>query len=331
MKRKDIPIAPILDDIQSVGRQNLSGPVDFIISGFPCQGLSCIGKRGGLHDARSGLFFEVVRLIDELQPKAVFFENVPDVVRVAMDVVVDELFFKRGLELRWSCMRAADSGAPHLRNRWFCLALQPGFSHTFSELKYARFDWSPGTEPVRLLPSSLPSVQQHRSQLLGNSVVPDAVRAAFFYLCTGFDSIDIESATLRVLDINDAGYDKHICEHKWPLSGHISARGAYIMYKQPPSRARVLNLVMVGHEGLPPNASKTVTRRLVAPEGVLKRFWATPRHGKGSPSNTLTERTTKDLPTQLRFEKETPQSQRQWYPNPQFVEWLMGFPSDYTA
>jgi hypothetical protein len=245
----------------------------------------------------------------------VFFENVPNVVRDAMDIVVDELFFKRGLELRWSCMRAADSGAPHMRNRWFCLALQPGFSHTFSELNYARFDWSPGTEPKQLLPT----VRRHRSQLLGNSVVPDAVRAAFFYLCTGFDSVEIESSTLCILDINDAGYDEQVCEHKWPLSGHISERGAYVVDKQPPSRARVLKLVLIGHDENPLNVSKMVTRRLVASTGVSKDFWATPRHSSGAPSNTLTERTISDLPTQLRFERGTPQSQRKWYPNPRGV------------
>jgi site-specific DNA-cytosine methylase len=151
MKRGDIPTAPILGDIRSVVSESISGPVELIVSTFPCQGLSCLGKRRGLQDARSGLFFEVLRLFDELQPNAIFFENVPNVVSYAMDTMVDELFFERGLELRWSCMRASDCGAPHLRNRWFCLARRPGFVHTFSELRYSRYDWS-GTEPNRLLP-----------------------------------------------------------------------------------------------------------------------------------------------------------------------------------
>jgi DNA (cytosine-5)-methyltransferase 1 len=334
MERGDIPIAPILGDIQSVGSHSLSGPVDFIVSGFPCQGLSSVGKRRGLQDARSGLFHEVLRLIDELQPKAVFFENVPNIVRDALDTVVDELFFKRGLELRWSCMRASDCGAPHARNRWFCLALQPGFIHKFSDLQYTQFDWSPGTGPERLLPPCVPSahsVRKSRCQLLENSVVPDAVRAAFIYLCTGFETVDVESHTICIRDICDAGYAKTICESRWPLSGHISDSGAYIMEKQPASKARSLGLLMIGHEELPGHASKQVSRPIICATGVVRKLWATPRHGLVGPSKTLTERTICDLPTQLRFEIGTPESQKRWYPNPQFIEWMMGYPINYTS
>lgn len=44
--------------------------------GFPCQDLSIAGKRRGLEGARSGLFFEAVRVIKELQPEYFVFENV---------------------------------------------------------------------------------------------------------------------------------------------------------------------------------------------------------------------------------------------------------------
>ena len=42
-----------------------------------CQGLSVAGKRKGLADARSGLFWEMARVIYELRPRIVTFENVP--------------------------------------------------------------------------------------------------------------------------------------------------------------------------------------------------------------------------------------------------------------
>lgn len=45
--------------------------------GFPCQDLSVAGKRAGLAGKRSGLFFEIVRLIDELSPRYFILENVP--------------------------------------------------------------------------------------------------------------------------------------------------------------------------------------------------------------------------------------------------------------
>lgn len=48
-----------------------------ITGGFPCQDLSVAGKRAGLAGGRSGLFWEVVRLARELQPKWLILENVP--------------------------------------------------------------------------------------------------------------------------------------------------------------------------------------------------------------------------------------------------------------
>lgn len=49
----------------------------FIITfGFPCQDLSIAGKGEGLDGARSGLFFEAIRLVKEIKPEVFIFENV---------------------------------------------------------------------------------------------------------------------------------------------------------------------------------------------------------------------------------------------------------------
>jgi DNA (cytosine-5)-methyltransferase 1 len=48
-----------------------------LTGGFPCQDLSVAGKRAGLVGRRSGLYWEIVRLIDELSPKWLVLENVP--------------------------------------------------------------------------------------------------------------------------------------------------------------------------------------------------------------------------------------------------------------
>jgi DNA (cytosine-5)-methyltransferase 1 len=48
-----------------------------ITGGFPCQDLSVAGKRAGLAGGRSGLFWEIIRLADELKPKYLILENVP--------------------------------------------------------------------------------------------------------------------------------------------------------------------------------------------------------------------------------------------------------------
>jgi len=46
--------------------------------------------------------------------------------------------------------------------------------------------------------------------------------------------------------------------------------------------------------------------------------------------NYLTERSKNDLPTQVRFERQTPQKVRACDLDPQFVEWLMGYRKGWT-
>lgn len=63
-------------DIELCGAWNLD-PMDVLVGGFPCQDVSVAGQRKGIRAARSGLFFEFVRVIDELRPRWVVLENVP--------------------------------------------------------------------------------------------------------------------------------------------------------------------------------------------------------------------------------------------------------------
>lgn len=69
------PNAEIYDDIQTVGAGSLE-PVDVICGGFPCQDVSVAGKRAGLAGVRTGLFWEVVRIARELEPRWMVLENV---------------------------------------------------------------------------------------------------------------------------------------------------------------------------------------------------------------------------------------------------------------
>jgi hypothetical protein len=48
-----------------------------ITGGFPCQDLSVAGRRAGLAGERSGLFWHIIRLVDELHPRWIVLENVP--------------------------------------------------------------------------------------------------------------------------------------------------------------------------------------------------------------------------------------------------------------
>jgi DNA (cytosine-5)-methyltransferase 3A len=64
---------------------------DLLIGGSPCQDLSIAGKRAGLSGARSGLFYEYVRILKEVKPKYFVLENVFSMPQEARDVITKEM------------------------------------------------------------------------------------------------------------------------------------------------------------------------------------------------------------------------------------------------
>ena len=120
--REHWPEAQRFDDVTRVGQGRVELPgCDVLAAGFPCQDLSVAGRGAGLGGARSGLFFEVVRLVRDLQPDLLVLENVSGLLVRGLDVVLGELA-DGGLDAAWSSLRAADVGAPHLRERIFIVA-----------------------------------------------------------------------------------------------------------------------------------------------------------------------------------------------------------------
>jgi len=66
--------------------------IDLLIGGSPCQDLSIAGKREGLAGKKSGLFYEYVRILNEVKPKYFILENVNSMSKEARDTITKELF-----------------------------------------------------------------------------------------------------------------------------------------------------------------------------------------------------------------------------------------------
>ena len=107
-------------DVRDITASSVA-PVDLICGGFPCQDISTAGKGAGLAGERSGLFFEMARIVRELRPRIVVLENVPAITTRGLDVVLGTLA-ALGYDARWGGLRASEVGAPHRRERWFCVA-----------------------------------------------------------------------------------------------------------------------------------------------------------------------------------------------------------------
>ncbi|CUW30093.1 DNA cytosine methyltransferase [Streptomyces sp. SID7810] len=119
------PDAPNLGDITSVDWEALQGEIDIVTAGFPCQGISNAGLRRGLADERSAVWFHALTAIRTLRPRFVFLENVAAIRRRGLPEVLGGLA-AIGYDAKWCSFRASEIGAPHHRDRWFCLAVPEG-------------------------------------------------------------------------------------------------------------------------------------------------------------------------------------------------------------
>jgi DNA (cytosine-5)-methyltransferase 1 len=114
------PSTPIHGDIQTFYPQPFSA--DVICGGFPCQDISVAGRQAGIKvGTRSGLFYELIRIIRLVRPRYVVLENVAAIVTNGLGVVLGELA-EAGFDCEWSCIRASDLGACHRRDRWWLVA-----------------------------------------------------------------------------------------------------------------------------------------------------------------------------------------------------------------
>jgi len=113
-------------DVQVFDPSEYKGRVDCIHAGFPCQDISQAGSQRGVgEDTRSGLYRQVLRIADEVQPQYLFLENVSAIVNgydgAMLRTVVGDLA-ARGYDCVWRCLSASEVGANHKRDRWWLLA-----------------------------------------------------------------------------------------------------------------------------------------------------------------------------------------------------------------
>ena len=118
--KKHWPNVPIHDDIKTYTAKPFQ--FDVLCGGFPCQDLSVGGQRQGITpETRSGLFFELVRIIRLVRPRYVLLENVAALLNFGMDIVLRELS-EAGYDAEWSVISAEQRGACHKRERIWIIA-----------------------------------------------------------------------------------------------------------------------------------------------------------------------------------------------------------------
>jgi DNA (cytosine-5)-methyltransferase 1 len=118
-----LPTFPIHDDITTFDGTPFRG-TDLVSGGFPCQDISLAGKGEGLDGERSSLWWEMHRVVREVEPGLVFVENTPALLVRGFYRVLGSLA-DLGFDAEWCVLSAASCGAPYVRKRLWLLAAHP--------------------------------------------------------------------------------------------------------------------------------------------------------------------------------------------------------------
>jgi len=127
--KKNFPGVPIFNDIKLLKGEQFD-EIDIITGGFPCQDISTAGRGAGIKQGtRSGLWFEMLRVISELRPRYALIENVPMLtIRGGTRVIAD--ITSIGYDVEWQIIGADDVGAWHRRKRIWIVAYPRNGSDT---------------------------------------------------------------------------------------------------------------------------------------------------------------------------------------------------------
>lgn len=340
MSNGDIDPAPIHANIQNLHLPKTLKPPVMLSGGFPCQDISGIGlQRGVTEGSRSRMFFEIMRLVDETPAvQILFLENVSNILNIGMSEVLEALT-SRGFRMQWIVRSANELGAPHVRARWFCLALRGDINicdHLNKDLLIpdtcASLHWREEPCPRVLMRHDTTSIDHRwssRCAMLGNAVVPAVVREAF---------VELASASQGWLATASC-----LAPYTSLVSAWLTMEGNTRSF---PEFAIVVEDRLVSLPARPPSSinKHTVDTSYEMNGAVYKPpHWPTPR--RTVHASSLTARSIRDLPTLLVHSKASVdfmlrhgasvehvkvKPQGICIPNINYIEWMMGYKKDWT-
>jgi len=127
---KNFPNTKRYGDIKEFNGTEYRGLIDIISGGFPCQPYSVAGKQRSKDDPRA-LWPEMLRVIREIQPPWVVGENVPGIIRLALEDICTSLE-SEGYKVQPFIIPSASIGAWDKRERVWIIA----YSDIRSRQKY---------------------------------------------------------------------------------------------------------------------------------------------------------------------------------------------------
>jgi DNA-cytosine methyltransferase len=121
--KKHWPHVPICEDVKEIANEPdefISGHIDILTAGYPCQPFSLAGKRRGEEDDRH-IWPYIFSIIQKKRPSWTVFENVYGHITMGLDTVLTDLE-SEGYATRTFIIPACAVGAPHKRDRLWIIS-----------------------------------------------------------------------------------------------------------------------------------------------------------------------------------------------------------------
>ncbi len=326
---KKFPEKDYHDDICTFPKEKYEN-INLIIGGFPCQDISNAGKGKGLDGKRSGLVWKLLKIIEYYKPKYVYLENVSNLRNKGLDKVVirlDEL----GYDTRWCIIQAVNAGALHRRGRTFMLSKNrnKNYNIEFKKTLYNNFCWNLEPDISRVIDNP----KKERIKCLGNAVVPDQSRLGFHILCGKSNTITIKNIEESWNNSLNIWKSKKLDKSILPKYGAYIDGEFFIANIQLENKSIFPDTIQrfKSTHSLPtPTATDFISRK---PTNTIKSRAFRPGVNKSVNLNRWIEMfPNKDVIL--------PEIDDDGYlvnehitgviPNPQWVEWLMGYEIDWT-
>ena len=123
-------------DIRRIKSNNIPKH-DILLAGFPCQPFSVAGEKKGLKDVRGNLFYEIVRILEDCQPKAFLLENVKGLTSLNQGKtfkLIHEELERSGYKVYSKVLNTMDYGnIPQTRERVYIAGFLNDYNFSFPE------------------------------------------------------------------------------------------------------------------------------------------------------------------------------------------------------
>ena len=276
------------------------------------------------------MFFAAAEVIRILSPNLVFFENVADITKTKDMKTILMTMRKLGYTVRWTVTSGLDVYAPQMRRRWFCMCAKNDTPLPTLKMKKVKPFWDADAMPDLVQFKDDMKTFAARYFMLGNSIIPMAARLAFVRLYSGFQIVTFED----MMSVKAVSF-QHEFSYESPSKGGsgymVGTKTVKFSIPIPDKRLLTIELDPTHFKitRITDAQSRAVTSNLT------RKMFPTPRATIWRNSTALTPRNCRDLSTFALFastidDKPTPKTVDGQQVNINLVEWLMGYPKNWT-